>query len=81
MQPNSIPQAITWTILSSSGIIGRLLFIVALWLILKENNVAITTPIIVCYLVSVLCEIVSGVFMIRVGNVAQREVAIASYMI
>lgn len=39
-----------------SNTIGGLFFVIALWLILKENNVTLTTPIIVCYIISFLAH-------------------------
>ena len=36
------------------NVIGSLFFLIVLWLIIKENNVIVTTPIIICYLISFL---------------------------
>ena len=53
--------------------IGILFFVIALWLILTENDVKITTPIIICYLISVVSHGISGPSFTRIMGEIKDE--------
>lgn len=54
-------------------LIGILFFVIALWLILTENDVKITTPIIICYLISVVSHGISGPSFTRIMGEIKDE--------
>lgn len=66
-----VGKSLVKTIITSS--ISQIFFLIALWLILKENDVTITTPIIVCYLISFLAGALGKNMFTQFTRVVQED--------